>query len=157
MGKKNKAIPGEIVNRKARHDYNFIDKYEAGIVLTGTEVKAIRQGKANLKDAYCLFDKNGNLMLLSMFISEYDHGNINNHQTRRERRLLLNKRELKKIERAIIEKGKTIIPYKLYFSERGFIKVEIYVAEGKRQYDKRNTLKDKENKRNLDRVMKAYK
>lgn len=149
-------IPKEIVNRKARHEYQFVDKYEAGIVLTGTEVKSIRQGKANLNDAYCHFDKKGNLQILSMYIAPYDHGSIYNHEERRTRRLLLNKNELRKMEKALVEKSMTVIPYKIYFNERGFIKIEIWTAQGKKAYDKRQSIKERETKRRLDRVMKEY-
>lgn len=148
--------PKEIVNRKAKFEYQFIDKYEAGIMLTGTEVKSIRQGKVNLNDAYCRFDRLGNLIISSMFVAEYDHGSIYNHETRQDRRLLLNKRELKKLGRAIQEKSMTIVPYRVYFNERGFVKVEIWTAQGKKSYDKRQSIKEKETKRRMDRVMKEY-
>lgn len=149
------ASPKEIVNRKAKFEYQLLDAFEAGIVLTGTEVKALRAGNANLNDAYCLFTANG-LLLKSMFIAEYDHGNINNHETRRDRQLLLRKTELRKIERRVTEKGMTIVPYRVYFSERGFVKIEIYLATGKKSYDKRESIKERDNKRQLDRVKKEY-
>jgi len=106
-----------IVNRKAKYEYTLVDEFEAGIMLKGTEVKAMRSGNANLSDAYCIFD-NGNLIIKSMFIAEYDHGNVNNHETRADRRLLLRKSELKKIKRKLDEKGLTLVPYKIYFTER---------------------------------------
>ena len=143
----------EIVNRKARHEYHCIQKYEAGIVLLGTEVKSLKMGNANLSDAYCMMDQ-GNLILKSAFIAEYEHGNINNHETRRDRVLLLKKAELRKLERRINEKGFTCIPYKFYFSERGFAKVEIWLAQGKKTYDKRHSIKQKDMKRDIDRSMK---
>jgi len=143
----------EIVNRKAKFEYNFVRNYEAGIVLKGTEVKSIRAGEANLNDAYCLF-VNGELFIKSMYIAEYDHGNINNHETRRDRKLLLKRPELKKIERRVTEKGFTLVPYKVYFSERGHAKVLIALAQGKKTYDKRQSIKEKENKRDLDRIKK---
>lgn len=146
----------EIVNRKARHEFQFMDGYEAGISLVGTEVKSIKAGEANLSDAWCFFDRDGNLLLKSMYIAEYKYGNINNHETRRDRRLLLRKAELKKIERAISEKGMTLVPYRVYLSERGFIKVEIFTAIGKKAFDKRNAIKDRESKKRLDRIMKEY-
>lgn len=145
----------EIVNRKARHEYHLTDDFEAGIMLKGTEVKSLRQGNANLNDAYCIF-KDGNLVIKSMYIAEYDHGNINNHETRRDRRLLLKKSELRKIDRKITEKGMTLVPYKIYFSERGFVKIEIWLASGKKAYDKRESIKERDNKRQLDRLKKEY-
>lgn len=148
-----KIITKEIVNRKAKFEYSFIQMYEAGLVLTGTEVKALRLGMANLNDAYCLFD-NGSLTVKSMFIAEYDHGTIYNHDARRDRRLLLHKSELKKLERRVTEKGLTIVPYRLFFSERGFAKLEIALAQGKKAFDKRDTIKERDNKRDLDRLKK---
>lgn len=145
----------EIINRKAKFEYDFIQSYEAGIVLTGTEVKALREGLANLNDAYCLFEK-GNLTVKSMFIAEYSHGTIYNHAARRDRRLLLRKAELRKLERRVTEKGMTIVPYRLYFSERGFVKLEIILGRGKRAFDKRESIKERDLKRDLDR-MKKYK
>lgn len=145
----------EIINRKAKFEYDFIQSYEAGIVLTGTEVKALREGLANLNDAYCLF-VNGNLIVKSMFIAEYSHGTIYNHVARRDRRLLLRKAELRKLERRVTEKGMTIVPYRLYFSERGFVKLEIILGRGKRAFDKRESIKERDLKRDLDR-MKKYK
>jgi SsrA-binding protein len=144
----------EIVNRKAKFEYHFLQEFEAGVVLTGTEVKSIKIGNANLSDAYCLFDKNGNLIIKSMYIGEYEHGNINNHETRRDRRLLLRKTELKKLQRKVTEKGLTIVPYKVYFSERGFIKIMVILGQGKKAFDKRDTIKDRDNKRDLDRLKK---
>ncbi|MGB4959221.1 MAG: SsrA-binding protein SmpB, partial [Saprospiraceae bacterium] len=130
-----KIVKKEIVNRKAKFEYSFIQNVEAGLVLTGTEVKALRVGMANLNDAYCIFD-HGNLIVKSLYIAEYDHGTIYNHDARRDRRLLLHKSELKKLERRVTEKGYTIVPYKLYFSDRGFAKLEVVLAQGKKSYDK---------------------
>ena len=127
--------------------------FEAGIVLTGTEVKALRLGLANLNDAYCLFD-HGNLVVKNMFISEYDHGTVYNHDSRRDRRLLLRKTELKKMERKVTEKGFTIVPYRLYFSERGFAKLEVALAQGKKAFDKRESIKERDSKRDMDRLKK---
>lgn len=149
--KKSRAI--EIVNRKATHEYQFVNEIEAGIQLTGTEVKSVRAGHANLKEAYCLFIK-GELYIKNMFIAEYKFGSYNNHEPRRQRKLLLKKGELKKLNRRVKEKGFTIVPYRLYFSERGFVKIEVALAQGKRQYDKRHSIKDRENKRNLARLNK---
>ena len=124
-------------------------------MLKGTEVKAMRAGNANLSDAYCIFD-DGNLIIKSMFIAEYDHGNVNNHETRADRRLLLRKPELKKIKKKLDEKGLTLVPYKIYFSDRGFVKLNIWLAQGKKSFDKRNSIKEKDVKRDLDREMKKY-
>jgi SsrA-binding protein len=149
-----KFVPKEIVNRKAKFEYHFLQSFEAGIVLTGTEVKAMRQGLANLNDAYCVFERNGILVVKNMFIAEYDHGTIYNHDARRDRLLLLKKPELKKMLRRVDEKGLTIVPYRLYFSERGFAKLEIALAQGKKAFDKRETMKERDNKRELDRLKK---
>ncbi len=143
----------EIVNRKAKFEYHFLQKYEAGITLVGTEVKSIKAGNANLKDAYCIF-KNGELYIKSLYIAEYRHGNRNNHETRRDRKLLLRRGELKKLERRVNEKGLTLVPYKIYLSKRGLIKVEISLAQGKKSYDKRAAIREKDQKRELDRLRK---
>ncbi len=146
----------QIVNRKAKFEYQFIRTYEAGIVLRGTEVKSIKAGEANLNDAYCLF-VNGELILKSMYVAEYDHGNINNHETRADRKLLLHRAELKKIEAKAKEKGFAIVPYKLYLSERNQIKIEIATAQGKKSYDKSQSIKERDAKRDLDRMKKDFK
>jgi len=143
----------EIVNRKAKHEYLFIDEYEAGIVLLGTEIKSIRSGLANLNDAYCHF-KGDELFVINLFIGEYSHGNINNHETRRDRKLLLRRQELKKLQRKVTEKSMTIFPYKLYISDRGFAKLRIILGKGKKSYDKRQSLKEKDSKRELGRMNK---
>lgn len=144
----------EIINRKAKFEYHFLQGFEAGIMLTGTEVKSMRTGDANLNDAYCLM-VNNELYIKSMFIAEYSHGNINNHETRRDRKLLVKKSERKKIDKKIKEKGFTLIPYRVYFSDRGYVKVEIFLAQGKQGFDKRQTIKDRDSKRDLDRVKKG--
>lgn len=156
MVKKKPANTKQIVNRKAKFEYQLLDSFEAGLVLKGTEVKSIKEGNANLADAYCLFE-NGNLTLKSMFVAEYKFGTIHNHEPKEDRRLLLRKTELKKLQRRVTEKGMTIVPYKLYFSERGFIKIELFLAVGKKSYDKRESIKERQNKRDLDRVKKEYK
>ncbi len=143
----------EIINRKAKFEYHFLQGFEAGIVLQGTEVKSLRNGDANLSDAYCLF-KDGELYVRSMFIAEYKHGNINNHETRRERKLLLKKTELNKLQKKVSEKGFTIVPYRIFFSERGHAKLEVFLAQGKKAYDKRESIKQKDLKRDLDRMNK---
>jgi SsrA-binding protein len=142
-----------IKNKKASHDYEFLEKFIAGIILTGTEIKSIRLGKATLADSYCQFS-NGELFLKGMHISEYWWGNLNNHDPMRERKLLLNKKELKKIERKVKETGLTIIVIKVFLNERGFAKAEIAISKGKKEYDKRETLKRKDSDRELDRTRK---
>ncbi|HMS97854.1 MAG TPA: SsrA-binding protein SmpB [Saprospiraceae bacterium] len=145
----------EIINRRAKFEYHFVQEFEAGMVLTGTEVKSIRAGNANLTDAYCVF-QGDHLWVKNMYIAEYDQGTIYNHETRRDRILLLKKAELKKIRRKLDEKSMTLIPYKMYFSDRDFVKVQIVVAQGKKMYDKREDLKEKDVKRELDRVKKIH-
>jgi len=143
----------QIVNRKAKFEYHFLQGFEAGMVLKGTEVKSLRIGDGNLNDAYCHI-VNGEVYIKSMYIAEYSFGNINNHKTRRDRKLLLRKSEMRKISKKITEKGFTVVPYKVYFSERGHAKVEIFIAQGKQGFDKRQTMKDRDNKRDLDRIKK---
>ena len=147
--------PKEIINRKAKFEFEFLQQYEAGIQLVGTEVKSLRLGNANLRDAYCLF-VNGELYLKNLHIGEYDHGNIYNHEPRRDRKLLLKKQELRKLHRRVTEKGLTIVPFKLFFSERGLVKVGIALAQGRRTYDKRQYIKEKDAKRELDRITKEH-
>ncbi|MEM1214078.1 MAG: SsrA-binding protein SmpB [Bacteroidota bacterium] len=141
----------EIVNRRATFEFHFVDVLEAGIVLTGTEIKSIRKGNVNLRDAYCLF-KNNELYLHSMFVAEYKFGNQFNHEERRTRKLLLKRGEIKKWEKKVKEKGLTIVPHRLYLSERGFVKLEIALAQGKKTYDKRDSIKQKDMKRDMDRA-----
>ncbi len=154
MSKKKQKI--EIVNKKASFEYSFVQEYDAGIMLTGTEIKSVRAGNANLSDAWCLLEM-GELWVKSMFIAEYSHGTDNNHETRRSRKLLLRKPELRKLEKKIKEKGFTIIPIRLYISDRGFAKLRIALATGKKSYDKREVIKERDNKRELDRVKKIIK
>ncbi|MEM6397591.1 MAG: SsrA-binding protein SmpB [Bacteroidota bacterium] len=142
-----------IENRRARFEYHFVDTYTAGIMLTGTEIKSIRAGNVNLSDAYCVF-RGGELYLRSMFIAEYKHGNQFNHEERRERKLLLKRFELRRLEKKVKEKGLTIVPFQLFMNDRGFAKVDIALAQGKKVYDKRQSIKSRENKRALDRAMK---
>ncbi|MGM0463862.1 MAG: SsrA-binding protein SmpB [Bacteroidota bacterium] len=151
--KKEKKHNIVIRNKKASHDYTFIDTFITGIQLTGTEIKSIRAGKASLVDSYCRF-RNGELYVTGMNISEYFWGNINNHETRRERKLLLHKKELRKLERKIKESGLTIIMTKLFINDRGLAKTEIALAKGKKEYDRRETLKRKDAQREMDRRMK---
>lgn len=142
-----------IKNRRATFDYELIDVYTAGIVLVGTEIKSIRLGKASLVDAYCYFHR-GELWIKNANISEYFYGSYNNHDARRERKLLLNKRELRKLEDYAKTPGVTIIPTKLFINERGLAKLAISPARGKKLHDKRASLKEREHKLEMDRVMK---
>jgi len=151
--KEKKARVVEMKNRKAKFHYSFLQEIEAGIMLTGTEIKSIREGEANLKDAFCVFD-HGELFVKNLFIAEYKFGNQHNHETRRTRKLLLKKGELKKLEKRVKEKGFTIVPYRLYLSERGFAKLEVALAQGKKSFDKRESIKEKDNKREMDRMKK---
>lgn len=147
------AATVNIVNRKASFNYFISESWEAGIVLTGTEIKAIREGKANLVDAYCVF-KNTELWVKNLHISAYEKGGYTNHAPREDRKLLLHRYQLKRILAKLKEKGVTLIPLRLYIEERGFAKLELGLARGKKLYDKRDSLKDAEAKRELGRVMK---
>ncbi len=144
----------EIKNKKASFEYHLLQSYEAGIILSGTEVKSVRDGKTNINEAYCQFDKNGELWIKNMHISEYKLGTYYNHEPKRDRKLLLKKSELKKLHRKVMEKGFTIVPVKVYFSERGLVKIEIALAQGKRSYDKRHSIKEKDMKREGNRYNK---
>lgn len=146
-----------IQNKKARFLYEIIDKYTAGIVLTGTEIKSIRSSKASIAESFCEFNEKGELFVINMTIEEYAYGNYYNHRPKAERKLLLNKKELKKLQRDVQVKGLAIIPLRLYINEKGFAKVEIALGKGKKLFDKRETIKDRDNKRNLDRVKKIFK
>jgi SsrA-binding protein len=143
-----------IKNKKASHDYEFLEKFIAGIKLTGTEIKSIRLGKATISDTYCLFE-NGEMYIRGMHISEYWWGNLNNHDPIRDRKLLLNKKELRKIERKVKETGLTIIVIKVFINDRGLAKAEIAISKGKKEYDKRETLKRKDATREMDRLRKV--
>lgn len=143
-----------IKNKKASHDYEFLEKFVAGIKLTGTEIKSIRAGKATLTDSFCHF-RNRELYIKGMHIAEYWWGNINNHDPLRERKLLLKSRELRKLERKVKETGYTVIVIKVFINERGFAKAEIALARGKKEYDKRETLKRKDAAREMDRMKKV--
>lgn len=145
-----KLSSAEIKNKKASFEYQFLQTYKAGIMLTGTEVKAIREGKANFTDSFCVI-MNGELYLKNMHISEYKQGSYNNHEPKRMRKLLLNKEELRKMQSKLKEKGTTIIPVKLFFNERGIAKVDIAIARGKKLFDKRESLKEKDVKQQLSR------
>jgi len=142
-----------IKNKKAFFEFEIIEKYIAGIVLTGTEIKSIRMGKANFIDTYCHF-VNGELWVKGLNISEYDWGTYNNHDPRQERKLLLNRKELIKLNRQSQEKGLTIVALKLFINDNGYAKLEIAIARGKKSHDKRETLKQKDAKREMDRYTK---
>lgn len=139
-----------IINKKASFEYHLLDSYEAGIQLTGTEIKSIREGKASLSEAYCTFIQN-ELFIKNMHVAEYTHGTHYNHEPKRMRKLLLNKNELKKLYSKTKEKGLTIIPVKLFINERGFAKLEIALAKGKKVYDKRESIKQRELGREMKR------
>ena len=144
-----------IKNRKASYEYEFIDKYVAGIMLKGTEIKSIRNSQVTMSDAHCVFIKN-ELWIKNLHISEYGNGGYTNHVPKRERKLLLNKQELEKINGKVTTKGMTIIPTRLFINDKGIAKLEIAVAKGKKLFDKRESLKDKDNKRDLDRIRKNF-
>ena len=142
----------EIINRKARYEYHLIQSFEAGIVLKGTEVKSLRLGLANISDAWCVFE-GGELYIKQLHINEYEHASMSQHEAKGTRKLLLKKTELKKLERRVAEKGLTIIPYRIFFSERGHAKCEIWLAQGKKEFDKRNTIKERDVQRDVDRSL----
>ena len=144
----------EIVNRKAKHNYFIDEVYEAGIVLTGTEIKSVRGGNCNIGDSYGIV-KNGEVFLLNMFIAPYKEGNIFNHQENRTRKLLLHKKEIKKISQAIELKGNTLVPLKLYFKDQ-LLKVSLGICHGKKDYDKRDSLKEKDMRREVQKNLKNY-
>ncbi len=144
-----------IQNKRAKFEYEILDKYTAGIVLAGTEIKSIRMGKANITDSFCEFN-NGELFAINTHIEEYSFGTHYNHKAKSERKLLLNKRELKSLEKSVQTKGLTIVPLRLFINEKGLAKMELALGKGKKLYDKREAIKDRENKRNLDRLKKSY-
>jgi SsrA-binding protein len=146
----------EIRNRSAFHEYNIEDTYVAGMVLVGTEVKALRAGKASFNDSYCFFHK-GELFIKSLHISEYAFGTTQKHEPLQERKLLLTKRELKKLEAKSAEKGYSIIPLKIFFNEKNIAKIEIGVGKGKKLHDKRETIKERETDREIKRYLNKYK
>ena len=142
-------------NRKARHEYHILEKYEGGIVLHGSEVKALREGKANIKEAYVRFIEN-DLYVVGMHIGEYSNAGYSSHTPVHDRRLLLHRKELQKLKRQVEEKGKTLIPLSIYF-KGGYVKVEFGLAQGKKLWDKRKTKMDKDVNRQIDRAIKNYK
>lgn len=144
-----------IKNRRATFDYEILEKYVAGIQLAGTEIKSIRNGHAGLVDSFCFFSRN-ELWVKGMRVSEYFYGTFNNHQPDRERKLLLQRKELNKLQRKLKENGLTIVPLRIFINDKGFAKLEIALAKGKKEYDKRETLKEKDSKRDIDRVRKSF-
>ena len=147
----NKSV--KIINKKAKFEFILHDSYVSGIVLTGSEIKSIRNSKASIRESFCKFTNN-ELFIINMNIEKYDFSNDDSYNQKRPRKLLLNKIELKKLRKSVEKKGSSIIPYKLFINEKGLAKLEIFTATGKKLYDKRSTLKDKDNKRNLDRINK---
>ncbi|MBE15788.1 MAG: SsrA-binding protein [Cytophagaceae bacterium] len=145
-----------ILNKKARFEYEILDKLTAGIQLVGTEIKAIREGKASIAESFCEFNDQMELFVINMTIQMYSHATYYNHNPKSERKLLLNKRELKKWQREVNKAGLTIIPLRLFTNDRGLAKLEIALCKGKKTYDKRETIKDRDNKRNLSRIKKSF-
>ncbi|MCF8415513.1 MAG: SsrA-binding protein SmpB [Crocinitomicaceae bacterium] len=142
-----------IRNKKAKFEYHLLDTYTAGMQLSGTEIKSIRNGKASILEAYCIFDK-GEVWIRNMHVTEYENGSFYNHRPRSDRKLLLNKKEINAIEKFLLVKGNTLIPLRLYFSDKGWAKLDIACAQGKKLYDKRHDLKEKDDRREMDRAMK---
>ena len=145
-----------IKNKRARFEYELLDTYTAGIVLSGTEIKSIRYGKAAITDGFCEFNEKGELFIINMQVDEYMHGSHYNHKPKAARKLLLNKQELKKLEKEVKTSGLTIVPLKLFINDRGLAKLVIALGKGKKLYDKRESIKDRDNKRNLDRIKKNF-
>ncbi|MDA8947617.1 SsrA-binding protein SmpB [Flavobacteriaceae bacterium] len=146
-----------IKNKKARFEYELLVEYTAGIVLTGTEIKSIRNSKASITESFCEFNERGELFTVNMHIEEYAFGTRYNHRPKAQRKLLLNKKELKKLLREVQNSGLTIVPLRLFITDKGFAKLRIALARGKKLYDKRETIKDRDNKRDLDRIKKSFK
>ena len=145
-----------ITNKRAKFEYHLLDKYEAGIVLSGTEIKSIRNSKASITDSFCEFNDRNELFVINMSIEEYNYGSKYNHKPKDSRKLLLNKNELKKLNKEVANSGLTIIPLKLYINNNGYAKIQIALAKGKKLYDKRESIKDRENKINLNRIKKTF-
>ena len=144
-----------IKNKKAYYEYEILEKFTAGVMLTGTEIKSIRQSKASIKEAYCAI-QNEEVIIRNMFVNEYENGNIYNHDTKRDRKLLLNRTEINKLNKAIKQKGNTIIPLHLFINSKGYAKIEIALTKGKKIHDKRQDLKEKDSKREIDRIKKQF-
>ena len=145
-----------IKNKKARFEYEILDTYIAGIQLTGTEIKSIRESKARITESFCEFNEKVELFVINMFIEEYSFGSFYNHRSKSERKLLLNKKELKKLQKEVQNVGLTIIPLKLFVTDKGWAKLQIALCKGKKLYDKRQTLKDRDHKKSMDRLKKDY-
>ncbi len=145
-----------IKNKRARFEYEILDKYTAGMVLGGTEIKSIRESKASISESFCEFNERGELFIINMQIDEYSHGSHYNHKPKAARKLLLNKQELRKLQKSVTASGLTIVPLNLFLTDRGLAKINIALAKGKKLYDKRETMKDRDNKRNLDRIKKGF-
>lgn len=145
-----------IQNKKARFEYEILDTYVAGIQLTGTEIKSIRAGKARITESFCEFNEQGELFVINMYIEEYSHGSFYNHRSKAQRKLLLQKRELKKLHKEVQNVGLTIVPLKLFITDKGWAKLQIALAKGKKLYDKRQLLKERDTKKSLDRLKKNY-
>lgn len=145
----------KIENRKAHHEYSILQTFTCGIVLQGSEVKSLRAGKGNISDAYCCVSK-GEIWMKNSHISKFESDRFTNHEEKRERKLLLNKREIRKIEQELQIQGMTLIPLKIFSNEHNLLKLEIGICKGKKLYDKRNDIKDRDNKRELDRIKKSY-
>ena len=145
-----------IQNKKARFEFEILDKLVAGIQLTGTEIKSIRQSKARITESFCEFNERGELFVINMYIEEYIYGHQFNHNPKSERRLLLNKRELRSLKKDVEAKGNTIVPLKLFINENGYAKLEIALAKGKKTHDKREVIKDRDSKRDLARIKKSF-
>lgn len=146
-----------IKNKRARFEFELIEEYTAGIILTGTEIKSIRNSKASIAESFCEFNHKGELFTVNMHIEEYAFGTRFNHKPKAQRKLLLNKKELNKLYKEVKNGGLTIVPLRLFINDKGFAKISIALARGKKLYDKRETIKDRENKRDLDRVKKNFK
>ena len=153
--KKNTPKKISIKNKRAAFDFLLMDKYTAGIVLTGTEIKSIRAGKASLVDTFC-FINDGEVWVKNMYIAEYDYGSYNNHSARRDRKLLLNRKEIRKLQQDMKNPGFTLVPTLMFIDENGRAKLDIHLCRGKKEYDKRQTLKEKEDRREMDRQFKKY-
>ncbi len=145
-----------IKNKRARFDYEILDTYTAGIVLSGTEIKSLRESKASIAESFCEFNQHSELFVINMQIDEYSHGTHYNHKPKAERKLLLNRRELKKLHKEVKNSGLTIVPLNLFINDRGLAKINVALAKGKKLYDKRETIKDRDNKKNLDRIKKSF-
>ena len=144
-----------ILNKRAKFDYEILERYDSGIVLTGTEIKSIRLGKASITESFCEFH-NGELFVINSQVEEYLYGTHYNHKAKSERKLLLNRKELKSLEKSMQNKGLTIVPLRLFINEKGYAKMEIALCRGKKNYDKRETIKDRDTKRDIDRVKKSF-